>query len=145
MLEEHAYWALVFERWMVDENCDRGPRTFFNRAPAPIRPLVVAMVRRKVRGNLRGQGFGRHSPQEIAALGIRSCEAVADVLGDRPYLLGDKPCGADATTFAFIAGVLCQLFTSPVRQAVEKRRNLVAYRDRMMGRYYGDAASRAAA
>src|SRR5215211_9246120 len=57
MLEEHAYWALVFERWMIDENFDRGPRTFFNRAPAPIRPLIIAVVRRKVRGNLRGQGF----------------------------------------------------------------------------------------
>lgn len=85
MLEDHLYWAVVFERWLVDENFERGPKTFFDRAPAPIRPLIVAMVRRKVRRNLQGQGFGRHTPDEIAALGIRSGEAVADILGDRPY------------------------------------------------------------
>src|SRR5690349_5119201 len=80
MVEEHAYWAVVFERWMVDENFERGPKRFFDRAPAPIRPLIVATVRRKVRRNLQGQGFGRHTPEEIAALGIRSVEAVAGIL-----------------------------------------------------------------
>jgi glutathione S-transferase len=145
MLEDQLYWAMVFERWLVNENFDRGPRTFFDPIPAPIRPLIVGVARRKVRRNLHGQGFGRHSPEEIAALGIRACEAVADVLGDRTYLLGDTPCGADAAAFAFIAGVLCPVFESPVRRAIETRRNLVAYRDRLMERYYGGAYVKAAA
>jgi glutathione S-transferase len=145
MLEEHAYWAVVFERWLMDENFNRGPRKFFDQAPAPIRPLIVAMVRRKVRRNLQGQGFGRHTPEDIAALGIRSVEAVAEILGDRPYLLGDTPCGADATVFAFTAGVLCPVFESPVRRAAETRANLIAYRDRLMARYYGDERAKAAA
>ncbi|HKG77650.1 MAG TPA: Tom37 metaxin N-terminal-like domain-containing protein, partial [Beijerinckiaceae bacterium] len=34
MLEEHAYWAVVFERWLMDENFNRGPRKFFDQAPA---------------------------------------------------------------------------------------------------------------
>jgi glutathione S-transferase len=145
MLEDHLYWAVVFDRWLVDENFNRGPRKFFDRAPAPIRPLVLAMVRRKVRRNLHGQGFGRHPPEEIAALGIRSVEALANVLGDRPYLLGDTPCAADATAFAFVAGVLCPVFESPVRRAAEAWENLVAYRDRLIDRYYGDAGARIAA
>lgn len=143
MLEDQAYWAIVFERWAVDENFDRGPRKFFDQAPAPIRPLIVAVARRKVRRNLQGQGFGRHGPDEIAALGIRAIEAAADILGDRPYLLGDTPCGADATVFAFVAGALCPAFESPVRRAAEKRTNLVAYRDRLMARYYGDERTEA--
>src|SRR3954465_1824833 len=131
MLEDQAYWAAVFERWMIDENFDRGPRRFFDRAPAPLRPFVIAIARRTVRRNLRGQGFGRHAPEEIAALGIRSLEAVSDILGDRPFLLGDTPCGADAAVFAFVAGVLCPAFDSALRRAAEGRANLVAYRDRL--------------
>ena len=145
MLEDHTYWAVVFERWLMDENFERGPRRFFDQAPAPIRPLIVAMVRRKVRRNLHAQGFGRHTPEGIPALGIRSIEAVANIPGDRPYLLVDAPCGADATAFAFVAGVLCPVFESPVRRAAETRANLVAYRDRLMQCFYGESGVRKAA
>ena len=48
------------------------------------------------------------------------------MLGDNQYLMGDEPCGADATAFAFIAGSLCPLFDSPVhdkaRTHAESRR-----------------------
>ncbi len=145
MLEEHLYWTVVFERWLIEENFNRGPRRFFDKAPAPVRPLIAAFAVRGVRRALHGQGIGRHTPDEIATLGIRSCEALAEILGDRPYLLGDTPCGADATVFAFIAGVLCPIFDSKIRETAEKRANLVAYRDRLMARYYGDAATRKAA
>jgi|1186.fasta_scaffold18644_3 glutathione S-transferase len=145
MLEDHLYWAAVFERWMIDENFNRGPRRFFDKAPTPLRPLIIGIARWKVRRNLQGQGFGRHSPEEITALGIRSLHAIADILGDRPYLLGDKPCGADATVFAFMSGVLCPVFESPLRRAAEERTNLIAYRDRLRGQYYGDASAKIAA
>src|SRR5262245_53824436 len=36
MLEEHLYWVMVYWRWMIDANFDRGPRGFFQRAPALI-------------------------------------------------------------------------------------------------------------
>lgn len=29
MLEEHLYWLIVYTRWEVDENFDKGPRSFF--------------------------------------------------------------------------------------------------------------------
>src|SRR5262245_31088799 len=61
MLEDHLYWLLIYWRWMIDENFDRGPRGFFKRAPAIIRPVIVNAVRKKVRGNLHGQGLGRHA------------------------------------------------------------------------------------
>jgi len=50
-----------------------------------------------------------------------------------------------ATAFAFVAGVLCPVFESPVRRAAEAWKNLVAYRDRLIDRYYGDAGARIAA
>jgi glutathione S-transferase len=38
MLEDQLYWAVVHERWMDDANFDKGPRTFFRKIPAPMRP-----------------------------------------------------------------------------------------------------------
>ena len=60
MLEEHLYWAFVHARWMIDANFEKGPRNFFNKIPAPIRPFLIPVIRRKVRRALYGQGFGRH-------------------------------------------------------------------------------------
>jgi hypothetical protein len=65
MLEDHLYWVLVYWRWMKDDNFARGPKGFFKRAPALIRPLVERMVRAKVRRNLHGHGIGRHSEAEM--------------------------------------------------------------------------------
>jgi glutathione S-transferase len=136
MLEDHLYWLIVYWRWDVKENFDRGPRRFFDRAPALIRPLIVAMVRRKVRANLHAHGLGRHNVDEKNALAARCIDALSQVLGDNAYLMGAKPCGADATAFAFIAASLPEIFTSPLREKFLATTNLVAYRDRLMREFH---------
>lgn len=135
-LEDHLYWALVYARWMDDANFDKGPRHFFKAVPAPLRPLVIGMVRRKVRQNLHGHGLGRHAPAEIAALAAASIDAVAAYLGGKPFFMGGEPLGVDATVFAFAAGVLCPVFDSPIRNAAERHDNLQRYVGRMAGRFY---------
>jgi glutathione S-transferase len=136
MLEDHVYWVLVYWRWMKDHNFARGPKHFFKRAPAIVRPLIERMVRAKVRRNLHGHGIGRHTEAEMTALSNRAVDALSQILGDHTYLMGDKPCGADATAFAFIASGLTPVFESPVRTKLESMPNLVAYRDRMMTEFY---------
>jgi len=136
MLEDHLYWAVVHARWMDDLNFDKGPRTFFQRVPAPMRQVVVAMVRRQIRRALHGQGMGRHSREEIVALGTRSIDAGADFLSDKPFMMGSEPAGVDATAFAFTAGALCPLFETPLRSAVERHNNLKRYAGRMAERFY---------
>ncbi len=142
MLEENLYWAVVHDRWMDDANFNKGPRTFFRAVPAPVRPLVAAMVRRQLRRTLHGQGTGRHSPEEIAALATRSIGATADFLAAKPYMMGAEPVGLDAASFAFIAGVLCPVFETPLRLAAERHDNLKSYVERMLARFYPDRAGR---
>lgn len=136
MAEEHLYWALVSVRWMDDANFDRGPRDFFKMVPAPLRPLVIAMVRRQVRKSLWAQGLGRHTPTELTRLATRSIDAIAAHLGAKPFFMGDTPTGVDATLLAFVAATLCPTFTSPIRAAAERHDNLVRYVGRMTARYY---------
>lgn len=145
LLEDHLYWIEMYNRWMVKANFEKGPRQFFNALPAPLRPLVIAMVGRQFKRNLWGQGLGRHSEAELLRLGKRGIEAVSQVLGDRPFVMGPKACGVDATAFAFIAGLLCPLFDSALREHAETLPNLVAYRDRGLKLWYPDLAAKAAA
>jgi glutathione S-transferase len=136
MLEDHVYWVMVYWRWMNDANFERGPINYFKRAPAIIRPLVTKVVRRKVRRSLHAHGLGRHSEAEMTLLSNRAFDALAQIVGEGPYLMGGQPCGADATAFAFVAGALAPVFESPVHDKVRSLPNLVAYRDRMMSEFY---------
>lgn len=138
LAEDHLYWMLVQARWMDDANFAKGPVNFFKRVPALVRPIVVAMIRRKVRQSLRGQGIGRHSPSEVTALGTRGIVAMADYLADKPFFMGDAPTGVDATAFAFIAGALCPIFETPIRTEAERHDNLKRYVGRVTARFYPD-------
>src|SRR5260370_7842845 len=118
----------------MGENFRKGPVRFFDNVPRAIRPIVTAMTRRKVRATLHGQGLGRHSPEEILALGTRSINAISDFLGDKPFFMGGEPTGADATMFAFVCAVLCPHFESRLRPAPEPPENLPPYSARITAR-----------
>ena len=138
MLEDHLYWVVVRERWMDQANYERGPKKFFEKVPALMRPMVIAMVHRDVKRTLHGQGLGRHSLEEMGRLSGRAIDGLAAHLGDNPWLMGATPCGADATAFSSVLAALCPLFESTSRRQIERHANLVAYRDRGMARWYPD-------
>lgn len=141
MLEDQAYQAVLQARWFDDANFVRGPAQFFAAVPAMLRPIVTAAIRRSVRKGARAHGFGRHSRSEVERLGIRAVDAAAELLGDKPYLLGDTLSGSDATLHAFAAHLLCPVFDTPIRTAGEAHRNLVAYVRRMDAMFYPQAPS----
>lgn len=148
MLEEHLYWAIVDARWMNDRNFFKGPVHFFRDVPALMRSFVVRKIRGDVKQRLWGQGFGRHSRPEIEQLGKASLDALAAILGSKPFLFGAEPSGADATAYAFVESALCDLFETPIRTHAEAHATLVDYRLRMRARFYPELmpnAQRAAA
>jgi glutathione S-transferase len=136
MCEDHLYFVCMHDRWGDRANFNKGPGTFFERVPAAMRPFIRTFIRSRVLKRIKDQGLGRHSRQEIAELGIRDVDALAAILGDHSYLMGNQPCGADATVYAFVAGLLSPLFESGVRTAAERHVNLIAYVKRITERYF---------
>jgi glutathione S-transferase len=105
-----------------------------------MREAIRQQGRQNVISILHGQGIGRHSVEEIAGIADRSFSALARIIGDKPFLTGDRPCGADASLFGLVAGALTPLFDTPVRAAAARHGVLVAYRDRMLERFYPEFA-----
>jgi glutathione S-transferase len=135
MCEDHLYFSVLASRWLDDVNFARGPAEFFKILPLPLRLIVPGMVRRKVKETLKLQGFGRHTPAEQNQLAIADVDAIANFLGEKPFLMGERPCGAEAAVFAFVAQLLVPLFTTP-GGAAEKHQNLISYRNRMLRHYF---------
>jgi glutathione S-transferase len=132
MIEQQLYWALVGVRWVDDDNFARGPSHFFDGAPDEVRQTARAQVIQ----NHRANGLGRHSPDEALQLADRSLMALSVLLAGKPYLMGNRPCGADATAFAVLAGIMSPAFEAPLQHQLRRYSNLLAYADRMMAQYY---------
>lgn len=136
MCEEHLYFAVLASRWLDDVNFARGPAQFFKNLPLPLRLIVPGMMRRKIRTALNLQGIGRHTAAERDQLAIMDINALSATIGEKPFLMGEQPCAADAAVFAFAGTSLCPTFVTPVRTAAERHQNLVRYRDRILRHYF---------
>lgn len=139
VLEESTYWHIVHVRW-ADAEGWKAYRPYFKAMfPPVIGKLVVTMIRRGVVKGLRTQGLGRHAPEEILALGKADVSAVATLLGDKPFLLGDSPSSFDATVYAFIKSITAFPVDSPLRRYTLSQQNLVRYCERFEQRYFAAA------
>jgi glutathione S-transferase len=136
MIEHHVYWALVGARWVDPENFAKGPSHFFDGAPDDRREQLRENAQFRVAENYLLSGLGRHAPDDDVDLALRSILALSVQLGDKPYLMGDKAVGVDATAFGALAGILTPFFSSKLRSEVERFGNLTSYVERMMRRYY---------
>jgi len=140
MIENHIHWAMVGSRWVDADNFAKGPAHFFDSAPEHLRDKMREDAQFRVAENYFICGLGRHAPDEDVDLAVRSLFALSVQLGDKPYLMGNTPCGADAMAFGSLAGILTPFFTSTLRARTEQFANLRAYVDRMMQRYYPEFA-----
>lgn len=136
LLEEHLYWCAVYDRWAVDENWAHVKPAFFGALPPVVRDLVAALARRGQLQELRGQGIGRHTAEEVYVLGKADLTALAVALGDKSYFLGEQPTSFDATAYAFVANLLWTPLDSPLTRHVRSLDSLTAYGERMKQRYY---------
>jgi glutathione S-transferase len=132
-LEEHLYFAALRFRWIADEGA-RQTRVFFDELPAALRGLVFALVRRKIRRDLWGQGLGRHDEATLCAKACADLDAMARTLGADPFFGGAEPAAIDATAYAFLANLVWAPVESPIKAHALQDGVLVAYCERMRSR-----------
>ncbi len=141
MIEEHLYFAMVYERWQLDANWERlAPtiRGLLSKAgtPAPLAAVLARLVRKGMLKEVYAQGTGRHSPPEVGRIGERLVGALSEQLGDGPFFSERRPSTIDASAYAFLVGLLETPFEGPVRDATARKENLKAYVGRIKQRYW---------
>lgn len=131
MIEERLYWVMVYSRWVEPEGWDIIRPLFFAALPWPMRRLIPQMARKAVRRKLDGQGIGRHTREEIYALGAHDLAALSAFLDDNPFLFGETPTLADVTMYGFLVNIIGPDIASPLKDAALGHTNLVAHTERM--------------
>jgi glutathione S-transferase len=139
-LEESLYWVLIYSRWLED-----GAWPHVREMLLPVMPPVIGSliangpIRGSVRKSAFAQGIGRHARDHIYAIGCADVDAIAAVLGDKPFLLGDAPSSYDATLYGFIANTLAFPAESPMTVRARSHANLVAFVQRVNDTYWAAA------
>jgi glutathione S-transferase len=138
LIDENLYWVMVNDRWNTPENWPILKSTVLGSIPAPIRAIMAPFARRGVLKQLKGHGMGCHSAEEIAAIGTRDLNALAAILGDKPYFFGDTPTEIDAVAYGQLANFQSVGFSSPMKAVIAGHPNLVAFLERFRMRFYPD-------
>lgn len=137
MVDERTYWYGVYDRWL-------GPgwpvvsEAFFGAMPGLIRPLFKAFAVRAVRKQLWEQGTGRHTQDEVLEMATRDIAALAAIVGDGPYVHGDKIRTIDTAVFSIVVNLTHVTVNTPMTQAARAHANLVAYAQRILDQYFSD-------
>lgn len=130
MVEEHIYFVLVADRWMNDENWAHVKAAFFSEIPALIRPIVTKHIRKQALAQLKGQGMGLHSEAERFERVRPDLVSVSELLGDKPFLMGDRPTLADYSTVPMLRAALGTPVPTPMSDFIREKPGLVAYLER---------------
>ncbi|MEZ0369071.1 MAG: glutathione S-transferase family protein [Candidatus Sericytochromatia bacterium] len=136
MLEEHLYFGAVYSRWAEAENWQKVRATYFGSFPPLLRQLVPILAHKKVLGSLKGQGLGRHSPEDLYLLCRQDIVALAELLGNGPYALGEQPSTLDACVYAFVANLLWVPLEGPLKVEAGRHPNLESYCQRIKAEFY---------
>ena len=136
LLEDHLYFIGVYFRWVDDAGWAVTGAAFFGRMRLPLRLVVPPLLRRRARKMLWAQGLGRHDRDQLTDMGIADLRAIAAVLGDKPFLLDDRPRGVDAAAYGLLANLAYPPVESPLKRALVDFPTLMAYCDRIRDRYW---------
>lgn len=139
LMEEHLYWVAFYFRWVDEKNWQIVKNIFFEDVPMPLRLVIPSVVRRSAMRDLYGQGIGRHSREEVLALGQENIRALSDFLSDQPYMMGAEPTSIDAIGYGMLVNIVKAEIETPLKDYVLGFENLVAYCDRMGDRYWTES------
>jgi len=137
MCDERLYWYGVWDRWL-GSGWPVVSDAFFGGMPAPMRAAVKFFAQRGVRKQMWAQGTGRHTDEEIMSMAKRDIAALAAIVGDGPYVHGEKIRSVDAVVYAYVVNLTLFQMDTPMTEAARAHTNLVAYARNISEIYFPD-------
>ncbi len=138
LAEEHLYWCTMYSHWQIDQHWPVIKEMFFGTLPAEQRDVVAQEVREQILRDLHGHGMGRHEHGEVLDFARGDIKAIADTLGEQPFLFGKEPKSADAAIAPQLLAIATDPFDSPLTDAIHAHRPLVSYAKRVLGHFFPD-------
>ena len=127
---DDLYWVMSYSRW-------HDPRYWptFRDEILRTHPRITAADLEAARAynekRYYYQGIGRYEPEGVYKRGLADLAALAGLLEGRPFLFGDRPHGADAGCYGFLANSYFYPIDTPLRRFIAGHPDLGRYCEAM--------------
>jgi len=138
MCDESLYFVILYSRWMDDANWDQVRDTMFGSIPRLMRVMITNQIRKKIQGDLIGQGMGRHNRAEVYSIGAKHIDALGHYLGDKLWFGGEQPVKLDVVAVSYLANILKPPIETPLKETLKRWPNLVNFTERALHDIYGN-------
>jgi glutathione S-transferase len=136
MVEEGLCFSVLHARWLDRSIYRQAVPVALSGVPSPLRGAIAPIVHARITRDLWGQGIGRLSHEQAARLGCKDLDVVAQQLGARPFMMGDRACSLDAVMLAFLAVILLVPLDTALKRHATRHAHLVSYADRMLSLFH---------
>lgn len=131
MLEEHFHMVFEWELFVHPAGIEAVRGMAARMVPGIMVGPVATMICRHFRNQLGARGMARHSAETIAAKGKADLDAVEAILGDKPFLVGNRPSMADVSAYGLLGPMAAWPMRTPVADSIKSRPRLRAYLQRI--------------
>ena len=139
MVEESCYFnCIVYPRWQNDEQYYNVTLpTYFKKLPYIVRFFIGKLfIRPKMVRDLKGQGSGLLSEEEVYHKATKEIQAISEFLGNNKYIMGEKLTTYDSTIYGYVAAMIQGNFYHPITKYARSKTNLVEYVERMRNEFW---------
>jgi len=140
MLTETFYWYIIPARWIEPQNWALYKQYFLKILPPVVGSLMLPMIRKSVKSQIKGQGIGRHTSEEIWQMCRADIDALASLLGAQDYFFGNTLTAVDGDVYTFVSALLFPPFETPGRIYLQMQENLVGHCRRVHERVFPEVA-----
>eukprot|EP00978_Attheya_sp_CCMP212_P033150 scaffold132490_cov55-Attheya_sp.AAC.1 len=136
-LSQSLFWSMLYNKF----NTHRGRDVFRRQLSdlkifAPLRPVISALAFRQMHAQLIGQGIARYPRVQVIERALEDIAALCQILGSKPFILGDRPSSVDALLYAMLVLVFeDHELQADLSSTKDIYPNLAAYVERMKKRY----------
>ena len=127
MLDEHLYWAILYSRWIDDDNFLVMKAELYRDTPPPLSGIKANKRRKYVQTQIETQGLGKHRSEEIYQKAEKDLIVLSKILADHQWFGGDFVSKLDLAASAYLSQIMIEDLNSPLAKIIKRLGNLDAY------------------
>ncbi|KAI1727788.1 snf7 domain-containing protein [Ditylenchus destructor] len=118
-VEGSTYYAITYFRSIENAKNSVNPNVSGMSIPSLLVPCVANRVAKNAKDRLNSEGMGRHSRETIIEILRKDVQALDQILGEKKFLLGSRPCTPDFTVFGHLGVGYYLPFRQPITDLLD--------------------------
>jgi glutathione S-transferase len=125
MLDD-LYWVMSYSRWADDRFWPQFRDAVLEEHPE-VTPGAMEAAREYNLKRYHYQGIGRFEVEAVYGRGIADLRTLHHLVGDQPFMHGDRPHSVDAAAYGFLANMLFYPIETPLKDHAVRETGLQGY------------------